>query len=79
MTAKQKTAQLRYKFSILLDLNTTDKKVLECTLLAVNEIIEAFLYQKIELQKDFLITYNYWQEVKKEIRQEIKKNDSFRN
>ena len=48
MTPKQKAAQLRYLFSKELDLRSTDKKVINCALIAVEEILKQF--NKIKVQ-----------------------------
>ena len=51
MTPKQKAAQLRYKYSTLLDLNTTDALVLQCALIAVEfarEFITGDLSEKFD-------------------------------
>jgi len=40
MTPKQKAAQLRYLFSKELDLRSTDKKVINCALIAVEEMLD---------------------------------------
>jgi hypothetical protein len=60
MTAKEKAAQLRYKYSTLLDLKTTDGLVLQCALISVYEILR--LGKKLPLK-----TLEYYLEVRKEI------------
>lgn len=40
MTPKEKAAKLRYLFSKELDLKTTDVKVLQCALIAVDEMLD---------------------------------------
>jgi hypothetical protein len=60
MIAKQKAAQLRYKYSTLLDLKTTDGLVLQCALISVYEILR--LGKKLPLE-----TLEYYLEVRKEI------------
>jgi|688.fasta_scaffold11962_26 hypothetical protein len=40
MTSKEQAAKLRYLFSKELDLKTTDVKVLQCALIAVNLSLE---------------------------------------
>lgn len=60
MSPKQKAAQLRYKYSILLDLNTTDGLVLQCALVSIHEILR--LGKKLPLE-----ILEYYLEVKKEI------------
>ena len=60
MTPKQKAAQLRYLFSKELDLRSTDKKVINCALIAVEELIEAVRYLDDDSQ-------DFWEEVKHEI------------
>lgn len=60
MTAKEKAAQLRYKYSTLLDLKTTDGLVLQCALISVYEILR--LGKKLPLE-----TLEYYLEVRKEI------------
>lgn len=62
MTPKQKAAQLRYLFSKELDLISTDKKVINCALIAVEEVM-VYLDQ-IMLPNPFK---QYWNEVKHEI------------
>jgi len=62
MTPKQKAAQLRYLFSKELDLRSTDKKVINCALIAVEEVM-VYLDQ-IMLPNPFK---QYWNEVKHEI------------
>ena len=62
MTPKQKAAQLRYLFSKELDLTSTDKKVINCALIAVEEVM-VYLDQ-IMLPNPFK---QYWNEVKHEI------------
>lgn len=63
MTPKGKAAQLRYKYSTLLDLKTTDGLVLQCALIAVdeqiNECLDGFSYTDYRR--------NFWQEVKEEL------------
>lgn len=60
MIPKEKASQLRYFYSELLDLKTTDKKVLKCALIAVSEILS--LGKKTTLE-----TLEYYLEVKKEL------------
>ena len=60
MTAKEKAAQLTYKYSTLLDLKTTDGLVLQCALISVYEILR--LGKKLPLE-----TLDYYLEVRKEI------------
>jgi|APFre7841882793_1041355.scaffolds.fasta_scaffold99389_2 hypothetical protein len=60
MIAKEKAAQLRYKYSTLLDLKTTDGLVLQCALISVYEILR--LGKKLPLE-----TLEYYLEVRKEI------------
>lgn len=62
MTPKQKAAQLRYLFSKELDLRSTDKKVINCALIAVEEVM-VYLDQ-IMLPNPFK---QYWNKVKHEI------------
>ena len=63
MTPKQKAAQLRYLFSKELDLRSTDKKVINCALIAVEEVM-VYLDQ-IMLPNPFK---QYWNKVKHEIK-----------
>ena len=57
MTPKEQSAKLRYKYSVLLDLKTTDEKVLKCSIIAVDEIIRV-----LQDEQDW-----YWPEVKQEL------------
>lgn len=66
MTAKQKAAQLRYKYSTLLDLKTTDGLVLQCALIAVNEILDAICFNMSD-EDAYKKENDYWEEVKKEL------------
>jgi len=63
MTPKQKAAQLRYKYSTLLDLNTTDASVLQCALIAV-EFAREFITGDLSERFDKTM---YLLEVKEEI------------
>lgn len=60
MTPKEKAAQLRYKYSTLLDLKTTDGLVLQCALIAVDEILK--LNKKATLE-----ILEFYKEVREEI------------
>ena len=69
MTPREKAAQLRCKYSTLLDLKTTDGLVLQCVLIAV---IEIFKTNTLEDRNCGFITLcekhkEYWEEVKQEI------------
>ena len=62
MTPKKKAFQLKYKYSILLDLKSTDELVLQCALNTVDEINEAL--DRVLFPNPF---EQYWNEVKHEI------------
>jgi hypothetical protein len=63
MTPKKKAFQLKYKYSKLLDLKSTDKLVLQCALNTVDEINEAL--DRVLFPNPF---EQYWNEVKHEIK-----------
>jgi hypothetical protein len=63
MTPKKKAFQLKYKYSILLDLKSTDELVLQCALNTVDEINEAL--DRVLFPNPF---EQYWNEVKHEIK-----------
>jgi hypothetical protein len=50
MTPKQYSAKLRYLISNVLDLKTTDKKVIDISIIIVNEILEAHLFDLDEIE-----------------------------
>jgi hypothetical protein len=62
MTPKEKAFQLKYKYSKLLDLKSTDELVLQCALNTVDEINEAL--DRVLFPNPFK---QYWQQVKHEI------------
>ncbi len=62
MTPKKKAFQLKYKYSKLLDLKSTDELVLQCALNTVDEINEAL--DRVLFPNPF---EQYWNEVKHEI------------
>jgi hypothetical protein len=62
MTPKKKAFQLKYKYSKLLDLKSTDELVLQCALNTVDEINEAL--DRVLFPNPFK---QYWNEVKHEI------------
>ena len=62
MTPKEKAFELKYKYSKLLDLKSTDELVIKCALIAVDEIINSTSWQYITNGLD------YWNEVKHEIK-----------
>ena len=62
MTPKKKAFELKYKYSKLLDLKSTDELVLKCALSAVDEINEAL--DRVLFPNPF---EQYWNEVKNEI------------
>jgi hypothetical protein len=62
MTPKEKAFKLKYKYSKLLDLKSTDELVLKCALSAVDEINEAL--DRVLFPNPF---EQYWNEVKNEI------------
>jgi hypothetical protein len=62
MTPKKKSFELKYKYSKLLDLKSTDELVLQCALNTVDEINEAL--DRVLFPNPF---EQYWNEVKHEI------------
>jgi hypothetical protein len=62
MTPKKKAFELKYKYSKLLDLKSTDELVLQCALNTVDEINEAL--DRVLFPNPFK---QYWNEVKHEI------------
>jgi hypothetical protein len=62
MTPKKKAFELKYKYSKLLDLKSTDELVLKCALNTVDEINEAL--DRVLFPNPF---EQYWNEVKHEI------------
>jgi hypothetical protein len=62
MTPKKKAFELKYKYSKLLDLKSTDELVLQCALNTVDEINEAL--DRVLFPNPF---EQYWNEVKHEI------------
>ena len=62
MTPKEKAFELKYKYSKLLDLKSTDELVLQCALNTVDEINEAL--DRVLFPNPF---EQYWNEVKNEI------------
>jgi hypothetical protein len=62
MTPKEKAFELKYKYSKLLDLKSTDELVLQCALNTVDEINEAL--DRVLFPNPF---EQYWNEVKHEI------------
>jgi hypothetical protein len=65
MTPKQKACELRYFISVALDLKTDDVKVLQCALIAVEEILK-FTYS-LKFGNALSDELEYWEEVKQEI------------
>ncbi len=63
MTPKEKAFELKYKYSKLLDLKSTDELVLKCALNTVDEINEAL--DRVLFPNPF---EQYWNEVKHEIK-----------
>ena len=63
MTPKKKAFELKYKYSKLLDLKSTDELVLQCALNTVDEINEAL--DRVLFPNPFK---KYWNEVKHEIK-----------
>jgi hypothetical protein len=63
MTPKKKAFELKYKYSKLLDLKSTDELVLQCALNTVDEINEAL--DRVLFPNPF---EQYWNEVKHEIK-----------
>jgi hypothetical protein len=63
MTPKEKAFELKYKYSKLLDLKSTDELVLQCALNTVDEINEAL--DRVLFPNPF---EQYWNEVKHEIK-----------
>jgi hypothetical protein len=61
MTPKEKAFELKYKYSKLLDLKSTDELVLKCALSAVDEIRR--LMNRLQNYEQAV----YWKEVKHEI------------
>ena len=61
MTTKEKAFELKYKYSKLLDLKSTDELVLKCVLISVNEI--KLLMNRLQNYEEAI----YWNEVKHEI------------
>jgi len=62
MTPKEKAFELKYKYSKLLDLKSTDELVLKCALISVNEI--KLLMNRLQNYEEAI----YWNEVKHEIK-----------
>jgi hypothetical protein len=62
MKPKEKAFELKYKYSKLLDLKSTDELVLQCALNTVDEINEAL--DRVLFPNPF---EQYWNEVKHEI------------
>ena len=65
MTPKQKAAQLRYLFSKELDLMSTDKKVINCVLVAVEEV--RFFHERLFYATEGSLFDDYLNKVKHEI------------
>lgn len=65
MTPKQKAAQLRYLFSKELDLRSTDKKVINCALIAVEEV--RFFHERLFYATEGSLFDDYLNKVKNEI------------
>jgi len=65
MTPKQKAAQLRYLFSKELDLRSTDKKVINCALVAVEEV--RFFHERLFYATEGSLFDDYLNKVKHEI------------
>ena len=62
MTPKEKALKLRFHYSIILNLLTTDLLVLNSCLKAINEILNSV--QNENVSDNF---YKYWEQVKIEI------------
>jgi hypothetical protein len=67
MEPKEKAAKLRYKYSVLLDLKTTDEKVLKCALIAVDEILLNEPNKAYFIKNTWVTPKTYWIEVKNEL------------
>jgi hypothetical protein len=64
MTPKKKAFELKYKYSKLLDLKSTDELVLKCALILVSEMKkQCWDYRDIDIQ----LSYDYWVQVEQEI------------
>jgi hypothetical protein len=61
MTPKEKAFKLKYKYSKLLDLKSTDELVLKCALSAVDEILDELPFENKNRE--------YWYRVQFEIEQ----------
>jgi hypothetical protein len=76
MTPKKKAFELKYKYSKLLDLKSTDELVLKCALIAIEEMIkeprmfdsEQVKYSDGSYARSYYEVPNkFWQQVKNEI------------
>jgi hypothetical protein len=59
MTPKEKAFELKYKYSKLLDLKSTDELVLKCVLIAIEEILDELPFENKNRE--------YWYRVQFEI------------
>lgn len=66
MTPKEQAAKLRYLFSKELDLKTTDKKILNCCLITINEMLD---FRNGLYINEGSLAHQYLIEVKHEIEQ----------
>jgi hypothetical protein len=64
MTPKEKAFELKYKYSKLLDLKSTDELVIKCALITVDELIKKEI-SLLGLNEDYITTWYNW--VKEEI------------
>jgi len=69
MTPKQKAAQLRYLFSKELDLTSIDKKVINCALITVEEMISVLPFTDSNASLNYYSIHlkRYLEQVKHEI------------
>jgi hypothetical protein len=65
MTSKEKATQLIDKYKEYTNREIFDTKAKECALIVVDEILDTLYYNYYDINNG---TYEYWEDVKKEIK-----------